>query len=205
MFLDLFYKARICYLNVTTVASLNIGYTSFLYGKHVSIIKHTAKGLAYYEVLFMCRGPGILVHVISWLVTLYTLWQLVQMHEIVPGKRFDRYHDLAQHAFGEKVGLWILVPLNLMVEVGVHIVYMVTGGQSLKKFHQTVCRSCKPVRKSYWILIFSSIHYFLSMSPKLSSVAGVSMAAALMSLWYAFCKCINRSLLVSISINCDGK
>ncbi|KAJ0826066.1 putative amino acid transporter, transmembrane domain-containing protein [Helianthus annuus] len=44
-------------------------------------------------------GPGVAVLVISWVVTLYTLWQMVEMHEMVPGKRFDRYHELGQHAF----------------------------------------------------------------------------------------------------------
>ncbi|KAL2529082.1 Lysine histidine transporter-like 2 [Forsythia ovata] len=73
-------------------------------------------------------GPGVTVLVISWIVTLYTLWQMVEMHEMVPGKRFDRYHELGQHAFGEKLGLYIVVPQQLIVEVGVDIVYMVTGG-----------------------------------------------------------------------------
>jgi hypothetical protein len=77
------------------------------------------------------RGPGVAVLVLSWIITLYTLWQMVEMHEMVPGKRFDRYHELGQHAFGEKLGLWIVVPQQLMVEVGVNIVYMITGGKSV--------------------------------------------------------------------------
>ena len=85
-----------------------------------------------------------------------------------------------------------------------HSLY-VTGGQSLNKFHEKLCRSCKPLRQSYWILIFSCIHYLLALLPNLSSLAGVSMAAALTSLWYAFCNFINRSLLVSISVDCNRK
>lgn len=75
------------------------------------------------------RGPGVAVLVLSWVITLFTLWQLVQMHEMkeVPGKRFDRYHELGQHAFGKKLGLWLVVPQQLIVEIGVDIVYMVTG------------------------------------------------------------------------------
>uniref|UniRef100_A0A2N9G846 Amino acid transporter transmembrane domain-containing protein n=1 Tax=Fagus sylvatica TaxID=28930 RepID=A0A2N9G846_FAGSY len=80
-------------------------------------------------------GPGVAILVLSWIITLYTLWQMVEMHEMVPGKRFDRYHELGQHAFGEKLGLYIVVPQQLIVEVGVNIVYMVTGGTSLKKVH----------------------------------------------------------------------
>ncbi|KAJ8455773.1 hypothetical protein OPV22_035019 [Ensete ventricosum] len=68
---------------------------------------------------------------------------MVEMHEMVPGKRFDRSHEHGQqHAFGDKLGLWIVVPQQLVVEVGVNIVYMVTGGKSLKKFHDVVCPDC---------------------------------------------------------------
>ncbi|XVE74828.1 hypothetical protein DITRI_Ditri12bG0049700 [Diplodiscus trichospermus] len=42
-----------------------------------------------------CTGPGSTIMVLSWIITLYTLWQMVEMHEMVPGKRFDRYHELA--------------------------------------------------------------------------------------------------------------
>jgi hypothetical protein len=65
---------------------------------------------------------------------------MVEMHEMVPGKRFDRYHELGQQAFGEKLGLWIVVPQQLICEVGVDIVYMVTGGKSLQKVRNLVCK-----------------------------------------------------------------
>ncbi|KAJ6808579.1 lysine histidine transporter 1-like [Iris pallida] len=130
-------------------------------------------------------GPGIAVLVLSWIITLYTLWQMVEMHEIVPGKRFDRYHELGQHAFGEKLGLWIVVPQQLIVEVGVDIVYMVTGGTSLKKFHDTVCPNCKSIKQTYFIMIFASVHFVLSQLPNFNSISGVSLAAAVMSLSYS--------------------
>ncbi|KAK1314732.1 Lysine histidine transporter 1 [Acorus calamus] len=130
-------------------------------------------------------GPGIAVLVISWVITLYTLWQMVEMHEMVPGKRFDRYHELGQHAFGEKLGLWIVVPQQLIVEVGVNIVYMVTGGKSLKKFHDSVCPDCKNIKLSFFIMIFASVHFVLSQLPNFNSISGISLAAAVMSLSYS--------------------
>ncbi|KAJ0972374.1 hypothetical protein J5N97_020333 [Dioscorea zingiberensis] len=130
-------------------------------------------------------GPGITVLVLSWIITLYTLWQMVEMHEMVPGKRFDRYHELGQHAFGEKLGLWIVVPQQLMVQVGVNIVYMVTGGKSLKKFHDVVCSSCKSFKLTYFIMIFGSVHFVLSQIPNFNSLSGISLAAAVMSLSYS--------------------
>lgn len=129
--------------------------------------------------------------VISWIVTFYTLWQMVEMHEMVPGKRFDRYHELGQHAFGEKLGLYIVVPQQLVVEIGVDIVYMVTGGKSLKKFHDLICKdklrdSCKDIKLTYFIMIFASVHFVLSHLPNFNSISGVSLAAAVMSLRYTY-------------------
>jgi amino acid permease len=126
------------------------------------------------------------VLVISWVITLYTLWQMVEMHECVPGKRFDRYHELGQHAFGDKLGLWIVVPQQLVVEVGVNIVYMVTGGKSLKKFHDVICDGkCKDIKLTYFIMIFASVHFVLSQLPNFNSISGISLAAAVMSLSYS--------------------
>ncbi|KAK4395630.1 Lysine histidine transporter 2 [Sesamum angolense] len=122
--------------------------------------------------------------VLSWIITLYTLWQMVEMHEAVPGKRFDRYHELGQHAFGEKLGLWLVVPQQLMVEVGVNIVYMVTGGKSLKKIHD-ILRPDQPMRLSYFTVIFGSVHFFLSHLPNFNSITVISLAAALMSISYS--------------------
>lgn len=104
------------------------------------------------------------------------------MHEMVPGKRFDRYHELGQHAFGEKLGLYIVVPQQLIVEVGTCIVYMVTGGKSLKKVHESLCVDCNPIRTTWWIMIFASIHFFLSHLPNFNSISGISLLAAVMSL-----------------------
>lgn len=130
-------------------------------------------------------GPGITILILSWIITLYTLWQMVEMHEMVPGRRFDRYHELGQHAFGEKLGLWIVVPQQLVVEVSTCIVYMVTGGKSLQKFQQSVCPTCKPIKGTYFIMIFASVHFVLSHLPNFNSISGVSLAAAVMSLSYS--------------------
>ncbi|XP_066330112.1 lysine histidine transporter-like 2 [Miscanthus floridulus] len=131
-------------------------------------------------------GPGIAVMILSWIITLYTLWQMVEMHEMVPGKRFDRYHELGQHVFGERLGLWLVVPQQLAVEVSLNIIYMVTGGQSLKKFHDVICDgNCKDFKLSYFIMIFASIHFVLSQLPNFNSISAVSLAAAIMSVSYS--------------------
>ncbi|WOK98254.1 hypothetical protein Cni_G06964 [Canna indica] len=130
-------------------------------------------------------GPGLAILFLSWVITLYTLWQMVEMHEMVPGKRFDRYHELGQHAFGEKLGLYIVVPMQLAVEVGTDIVYMVTGGKSLKKFHDLVCPDCKSIRLTYFIMIFGSVNFILCELPNFNSISAISFAAAIMSFSYS--------------------
>ncbi|KAG6778518.1 hypothetical protein POTOM_014853 [Populus tomentosa] len=102
------------------------------------------------------KGPGAAVLILSWVITLYTLWQMVEMHEMVTGKRFDdRYHELGQHVFGEKLGLWVAVPQQLMVEMGSSIVYMINGGKSLKKAHDTIWANYKEIKLTYFIMIFT--------------------------------------------------
>ncbi|KAJ0667773.1 putative amino acid transporter, transmembrane domain-containing protein [Helianthus annuus] len=132
-------------------------------------------------------GPGVAVMVISWIVTVYTLWQMVEMHEMVPGKRFDRYHELGQHAFGEKLGLYIVVPQQLVVEVSLCIIYMVTGGKSLQKFHDLLVGQDeqKDIRLTFFIMIYGSVHFVLSHLPNFNSLSGISLAAAIMSLSYS--------------------
>ncbi|KAJ4962046.1 hypothetical protein NE237_021956 [Protea cynaroides] len=130
-------------------------------------------------------GPGVALMILSWIITLYTLWQMVEMHEMIPGKRFDRYHELGQQAFGEKLGLWIVVPQQLLVEVSLDIVYMVTGGQSLKKFHELVTHRPSDIKLTYFIMIFGSCHFVLAFLPNFNAVASISLAAAIMSLSYS--------------------
>lgn len=128
--------------------------------------------------------------VVSWILTLYTLWQMVEMHEMVPGQRLDRYHELGQAAFGEKLGLWVVVPQQIVVEVGVCIVFMVTGGRSLQNIYKSVChdlnhhQKCRSYGISAFILTFASVHFVLAQLPNLNSISGVSLAAAIMSLRY---------------------
>ncbi|XP_044504083.1 lysine histidine transporter 1-like [Mangifera indica] len=130
-------------------------------------------------------GPGVVILVLSWIITLYTLLQMVEMHEMVPGRRFNRYHELGQYALGERVGLYVVVPQEVTAEIGACIVYMLTGGKSLKKFHDTVCSTCKDIKLTYFIMIFASVHFVLSQLPNFNSIFCVSLGAALMSLSYS--------------------
>ncbi|KAJ6912064.1 hypothetical protein NC652_022369 [Populus alba x Populus x berolinensis] len=131
------------------------------------------------------QGPGIAILVLSWVITLYTLWQMVEMHEMVPGKRFDRYHELGQHVFGDKLGS--LDCCATATNCTSWSKYCLHGywRKSLKKFHDVVCPNCKDIRLTYFIMIFASVQMVLAHLPNLNSISVISLAAAVMSLGYS--------------------
>ncbi|WJX57826.1 hypothetical protein P8452_43344 [Trifolium repens] len=155
-----------------------------------------------YAMAYLGWIPGTLMLLLSWSLTLNTMWQMIQLHECVPGTRFDRYVDLGKHAFGPKLGPWIVLPQQLIVQIGCNIVYMVIGGKCLMKFMEIACTNCTQLKQSYWILIFGAIHFFLSQLPNFNSVASVSLAAAVMSLSYstiAWVACLARGRIENVS------
>ncbi|ONK67095.1 uncharacterized protein A4U43_C06F15640, partial [Asparagus officinalis] len=135
-----------------------------------------------YAMAHLGWGPGSVALILSWSITLYTIWLMIELHECIPGRRFDRYRDLGQHAFGPRLGLWVVIPQQLIVQVGCDVVYMVTGGKCLQQFFEILLPHWNKLRQSYWICIFASFQFFLSQFPDLNSIAGVSLAAAIMSL-----------------------
>ncbi|XP_059650581.1 lysine histidine transporter-like 6 [Cornus florida] len=74
-----------------------------------------------------------MVMVLSWCITLNTKWQMIQLHKCMLGVRFDHYYELGRHAFGPKLGSWIVLSQQLIVQVGGDIVYMVTRGEVSEK------------------------------------------------------------------------
>ncbi|KAH9549764.1 hypothetical protein CY35_10G036700 [Sphagnum magellanicum] len=145
-------------------------------------------------MVFLTWGPGIVVLILSWIITLFSFWQLIQLHERIPNRRFNRYHELGQAAFGQTRGLWIVVPLQLAVELSVDILYMVVGGQALQNIYNMNCsHDCplsnlgeNPYRRTYiWILVFASVYFLLVQLPTLSSLSKISLAAAIMSIGYS--------------------
>lgn len=49
------------------------------------------------------RSWGIVALTIAYFWQLYTLWILVKLHEAIPGRRYNRYVELAQAAFGKNL------------------------------------------------------------------------------------------------------
>ncbi|KAH9725416.1 Lysine histidine transporter-like 5 [Citrus sinensis] len=131
------------------------------------------------------KGAGFAAIFGSWAITFYSLWQLVELHEVVPGKRFDRYPELGEHCFGPRFGYWFVMPQQMLVQIATDIVYMVTGGKSLMKFVELLDHNVENVRLTYFILIFACLHLVLSQTPNFNSLKGVSLLAAVMSICYS--------------------
>lgn len=112
------------------------------------------------------------------------MWLLIQLHESESGKRFDRFTELGQHAFGEYLGFWVVMPQQLIVQVGSDVVYMVTGGKSLQKC-LTLITPNADFRKTYYIMMFAALQLILSQSPNFNSLKIISLLAAIMSISYS--------------------
>ncbi|CAI0388427.1 unnamed protein product [Linum tenue] len=97
--------------------------------------------------------PGIVVLVRSWVITLYTLWHMVKMQEMILRKRIDRCLELGQQAPGENLGLYIVVPQQPICEVGVDKMYKVKSDKSLQKIYNLACENCKNIKLTYQIAI----------------------------------------------------
>ncbi|KAL6010180.1 hypothetical protein ACLOJK_000611 [Asimina triloba] len=95
-------------------------------------------------------GPGVAVLILSWIITLYTLWQMVEMHEMVPGKRFDRYHELGQYAFASRACSFAPPGLTNTFNCG-GTIQEVEYGDGMKGLGgRFLCYSSVPPKRSRW-------------------------------------------------------
>ena len=52
------------------------------------------------------------------------------------------------------------------------------------QFYSIVCKNCKPIKRSYFIMLFAATQFFISNLPNFNSITTLSFAAAVMSLRY---------------------
>ncbi|XP_060168876.1 lysine histidine transporter-like 8 [Lycium barbarum] len=104
-----------------------------------------------------CRSWGIISLTIAYFWQLYTLWILVQLHEVVPGKRYNRYVELAQAAFGERLGVWLALFPTVYLSAGTATALILVGGETMKMFFQIVCGPLCSSNPSSLISLMSSV------------------------------------------------
>ncbi|RZC52025.1 hypothetical protein C5167_020451 [Papaver somniferum] len=130
---------------------------------------------------------GIIALTIAYFWQLYTLWVLVQLHEAVPGKRYNRYVELAQAAFGERLGVWLALFPTVYLSAGTGTALILIGGETMKLFFQIVCGpacSSNPLTTVEWYLVFTSLSIVLSQLTNLNSIAGLSLVGAITAIVY---------------------
>jgi len=84
------------------------------------------------------------------------------------------------------MGLQLTLPAILNLTVGTSIGLVVVGGSALELFYITICRSCvdNPMTMMEWCLVFSALCLILAQLPNMNSIAGVSLAGAIMAVSY---------------------
>lgn len=138
-----------------------------------------------FAMKYLLWPAGTVLMIFSWVTTIYTLWQMCAMHQ-VKGHRFNRYHELGQYAFGQKLGLWLVIPCQLIVMIGLDIVYNLTGGTAMKYVYQQTCsQPCRSFGLSAWIVVFAAIQLILAQIPNFHSLSLISLLAAVMSITYS--------------------
>ncbi|TVU50257.1 hypothetical protein EJB05_01623, partial [Eragrostis curvula] len=150
-------------------------------------------GLGFQALLLPLAFPalgwswGIISLIIAYFWQLYTLWLLVKLHEAVPGRRYNRYVELAQAAFGEKLGLWLALFPTIYLSAGTATALILVGGETMKLFFQIVCGplcSPSPISTVEWYLVFTSLAVVLSQLPNLNSIAGLSLIGGATAIMY---------------------
>ncbi|XP_022740814.1 lysine histidine transporter-like 8 [Durio zibethinus] len=131
---------------------------------------------------------GLISLTLAFIWQFYTLWILVQLHESSEnGKRYSRYVQLADAAFGDRLGkVLALFPIGYLSSGTCGALIMI-GGSTLKIFYQIVCKTTctlKPLTTVEWCLVFTCAAVLLSLLPNLNSMAVVSLVGAITGIGY---------------------
>lgn len=138
---------------------------------------------------------GLIVLFGSLMISWYTFSLLVHLHEGQDEKgearRYNRYHELCQAAYGKVRGVWAILSFQLPFLYGLAVTYSVTGALNLASFAALVYTngaSKDPnffFHQSYWIIIFSGVEILIAQLPDLGSLGWVSGVGAIMSILYS--------------------
>lgn len=87
---------------------------------------------------------------------------------------------------GQTIGLQMTLPAILNLTVGTSIGLVVVGGSALELFYITICQKCvdNPMTMMEWCVVFSALCLILAQLPNMNSMAGVSLAGAIMAVLY---------------------
>ncbi|MFS7978268.1 putative amino acid transporter, transmembrane domain-containing protein [Helianthus anomalus] len=132
---------------------------------------------------------GVIVLTLAFIWQLYTLYLLVNLHESSEtGVRYSRYMQLANAAFGERLGKMLALFPIMYLSAGTCMALLIIGGSTSKIFFQVVCAAneCKAetLTTVEWYLVFTCGAVLLSQLPNLNSIAGISLVGAITAVGY---------------------
>nr|XP_043614033.1 lysine histidine transporter-like 8 isoform X2 [Erigeron canadensis] len=138
---------------------------------------------------FLGWAWGIISLVMAFIWQLYTLYLLVNLHESTEtGIRYSRYMQLAQAAFGERLGNALAKFQILYLSAGTCLTLIIIAGSTTKVFFQVVCGASRcraeTLTATEWYLVFTCGAMLLSQLPNMNSIAGISLVGAITALGY---------------------
>eukprot|EP00884_Botryococcus_braunii_P012819 jgi/Botrbrau1/21538/Bobra.174_2s0041.1 len=151
-----------------------------------------------YAFSYLLWYGGIAAIILSAVVSLYTAYLLAALHEDSFGHRYSRYRDLGVAILGKRLGLWVVVPFQFSVMIGLAITYTVTAGESLLAVSSSQCGTSAGEGASggvlappclfqlrMWIVFFGLCQLVLSQMKDFHSLWGLSLLGAVMSAMYS--------------------
>ncbi|KAA8546155.1 hypothetical protein F0562_020951 [Nyssa sinensis] len=131
---------------------------------------------------------GIITLTVAFIWQLYTLYQLVQLHESTEtGIRYCRYMQISSATFGERLANFLVLFPIMYLAGGTCVALIIIGGSTSRTFFQIVCGAtctAKPLTTVEWYLVFTCAAVLLSQLPNLNSIAGVSLVGAITAVGY---------------------
>ncbi|KAF9621505.1 hypothetical protein IFM89_021809 [Coptis chinensis] len=130
---------------------------------------------------------GIICMLVAFGWQYYTKWLLIQLHESVPGRRFNRYLQLVKVAFGETPGKLLGLFPVMYLAGGSCVMLIINAGVSMKLFIKTICGdTCKspPLTTVECYLMFICLAIILTQVPSLNSIAWFSFIGGMTAVLY---------------------
>ncbi|KAK9861705.1 hypothetical protein WJX84_001624 [Apatococcus fuscideae] len=138
-----------------------------------------------YAMASMTWVGGIIAGGIAYFASFYTLYLMLDLH-VVGDRRFNRYRELGEFAFG-RVGRFLVAVVQYSMAVGINIAYTLLAGQAAKAFYDELCSygsSCPPYGQSAWITTIGAIVLLLCFMPDMSSLNLTSALGTVTTIGY---------------------
>lgn len=110
---------------------------------------------------------------------------------------------------GPRLGLWVVIPCQLIVMIGLDIVYCVTAGKAMYYVYQHTCNgfqthTCTSFGLSAWIVLFAIIQMILSMVGTGSTVLAITHALVTYDMTHMYVASNNEAVCSCVDSYCNS-